>query len=257
MDDMHWPLTLLSRAINYKNLTHAAANIGISQPQLSRVIGKLEEEFSVVLLDRESKRKSSWTIEAQKLGTLYSSHSKNLQKSIESLLKDNYPKEISVGILEGLIDISSKICHKLLSETDLEKISLNVYDLSELQDRFSKGELDLVLTSTISGAKKQNRIINLGYQTLDHSSHEKAELHIISPYEEATLKTKPKDIKTLVSNSLATRKYWLNNYRGSGQMPSVVSDKKTSDSIPVYLFGHEQINSKLWQKVQSLNTTIH
>ncbi len=255
MEDMHWPLTLLSRAINYKNLTHAAANIGISQPQLSRVIGKLEEEFSVVLLDRESKRKSSWTIEAQKLGSLYTNHSKNLQKSIEGLLKDNYPKEIAVGILEGLIEISSEICHKLLNETDLEKISLNVYDLSELQDKFSKGELDIVLTSSISGSKKQTRLVNLGYQTLDYSAHENAELHIMSPYEEATLKSKPKDVKTLVSNSLATRKFWLGNYRGLGQMPSEITDKKASDSVPVYLIGHEQINVKLWQKVQSLSVT--
>lgn len=250
---MHWPLTLLSRAINYKNLTHAAANIGISQPQLSRVIGKLEDEFSVVLLDRESKRKSGWTTQAQKLGQLYSGHSKVLQKSIESLLKDNYPKEISIGILEGLIEVSSKISHDLLQETDLEKVTLNVYDLSELQDRFSKGELDLVLTSSISGSKKQNRVINLGYQTLDVTKHQTPELSIVSPYEEATLKSKSKGIKTLVSNSLATRKFWLSHYKGVGQLPSEISDNQTKNSVPVYLIAHEQVNPKLWQKVQSAN----
>jgi len=257
MEDMHWPLTLLSRAINYKNLTHASANIGISQPQLSRVIGKLEDEFSVVLLDRESKRKSSWTTEAQKLGQLYSSHSKNLQKSIESLLKDNYPKEVSVGILEGLIGISSQICNELLNQTDLEKITLNVFDLSELQDKFSKGDLDLVLTSTISGAKKQSRLISLGYQTLDVNSHKQPRFHVISPYEEATLKNKHKGVKTLVSNSLATRKFWLDNYEGLGQVPSAITQDKSSNSIPVYLIGHEQMNSKLWQKVQSLIVSQH
>ena len=91
-------------------------------------------------------------------------------------------------------------------------------------------------------------MINLGYQTLDHSSHEKAELYIISPYEEATLKTKPKDIKTLVSNSLATRKYWLSNYRGSGQMPSEVSEwakGKEEDILNEAIKAKEQIERAL------------
>ena len=187
MEDMHWPLTLLSRAINYKNLTHAANNIGISQPQLSRVISKIEDEFSVVLLDRESKRKSSWTTEAEKLAHLYKGYSSNLQNSIENLLQHAFPKEVKVGTLEGLIGVSSTICEKLLNKTELEIVSLDVYDLSELQNLFSKGELDIIFTSHLPGAKKVARLINLGFQTLDAVDHS-SDLSVMSSYDFAIQK---------------------------------------------------------------------
>ncbi len=245
---MHWPLTLLSRAIDYKNLTHAANNIGISQPQLSRIISKIEEEYSVVLLDRESKRKSAWTSEAQKLAQLYKGYSRNLKNSITNLLQDAFPKEITVGTLEGLIEVASSLCEVMLRETALEVINLDVYDLSELQNLFSKNELDLIFTSTLPGAKKMSRQVDLGYQTLDPVKQNK-DLSVVSSYEFAMQKKKPKTTKVLVSNSLATRKHWLDDYNGSGVLPSKLIKGKADQGEPVYLLGHEQLNFKVWTYV--------
>ena len=167
MEDMHWPLTLLSRAIHYKNLTHAASNIGISQPQLSRLVAKIEEHFSVVLLDRDSKRKASWTKDAIDLAEVYTNYTRNLKNSIDRVLTDAFPKEVKVGALEGLISVSSTACHSVLDNSLLEVLSLDIFDLAELQGRYSKGELDVIFTSRLPGAKKPKRMLLLGYQTLD------------------------------------------------------------------------------------------
>ncbi len=256
MDELHWPLTLLSRAINYKNLTHAAANIGISQPQLSRIISKLEAELKVSLLDRESKRKSSWTKEAHNLGELYQQYSNKLQKSIEAVIEKNYPKEIFIGTLEGLIGISSELCNELFHQTDIEIIHLNVFDLSELQDKFSRGELDVAFTSTLSGAKKQTRSLGLGYQTLNQEGDRNSAVFVVSPYEKAMSKIKSGSKKTLISNSLATRKLWLSSYDGKGQLPSKVLLKKTDSSIPVHLVVNEHLNVNLWNRIKAVHKKI-
>ena len=49
MDHLHWPLSVLSKAIHHKNLSAAADHIGLSQPQLSRLIAQLEEELGVIV----------------------------------------------------------------------------------------------------------------------------------------------------------------------------------------------------------------
>ena len=62
-----YELSVLSKAVMHRNLSLAAVHVGLSQPQLSRLIQKLEGELRVVLLDRASRRKSGWTPVAHEL----------------------------------------------------------------------------------------------------------------------------------------------------------------------------------------------
>lgn len=61
MQQLYYELGVLAKAVNFKNLSAAALHVGLSQPQLSRIIAKIEEELKIVLLDRSAKRKSGWT----------------------------------------------------------------------------------------------------------------------------------------------------------------------------------------------------
>ncbi|MHA0112066.1 LysR family transcriptional regulator, partial [Klebsiella pneumoniae] len=67
-----WDLSVLTRATQYANLSIAADHVGISQPQLSRIVAKLEDQLGLILLDRESRRKSAWTPAAHRLADIYS-----------------------------------------------------------------------------------------------------------------------------------------------------------------------------------------
>jgi len=71
MEHFNWELSVLSRAVAYQNLSGASQHVGLSQPQLSRIIQKLEAQWSVVLLDRSAKRKACWTPAAYKLARVY------------------------------------------------------------------------------------------------------------------------------------------------------------------------------------------
>ena len=75
---------------------------------------------------------------------------------------------------------------------------------------------------------------------------------MVSSYEYAVQKKRKKDIKILVSNSLATRKFWFENFKGSGVLPSQIMSKKPKNGEPVYLLGHEQLNVKVWQKINEV-----
>ena len=55
MQNFSHEFSVLRRAVAYKNLTAASQNIGISQPQLSRIVAKLEQELDVKLLNRDRK----------------------------------------------------------------------------------------------------------------------------------------------------------------------------------------------------------
>ena len=59
MEYLSWDLAILSRATHYPNLSIASTHVGLSQPQLSRIVAKLEEQYGVQLLDREARRDQS------------------------------------------------------------------------------------------------------------------------------------------------------------------------------------------------------
>ena len=167
MENLHWELAVLGRAVHYKNLTGAAEHVGLSQPQLSRIVAKLEGELDVILLDRTARRQSGWTPIAFKIAETYARHSRKLAQSLQQLQSGGQITQISIGALEGLAALASDLGNHLFERTKVHLIELNVYDLSELEERFAKGELDLALTCREPGRSKRRFERTLGYQDVE------------------------------------------------------------------------------------------
>ncbi len=105
MDNLHWQLSVLSRAIQYKNLSGAAEHVGLSQPQLSRIISRIESELGVVLLDRSVRRKSGWTPIAFKIAEIYLQSSRKLSSSLQQLNNEEQISQLNVVCFEGMLEI--------------------------------------------------------------------------------------------------------------------------------------------------------
>src|SRR5687767_14472141 len=103
MDNLASELSLLSRAILYPNLSTASVQIGVSQPQLSRVVMKLEQELKVVLLERQSRRHSTWTPMAYRLSEMYADLSHKFDSRLKEIIEGESPTHIKIGTLEGLL----------------------------------------------------------------------------------------------------------------------------------------------------------
>lgn len=277
MDHLHWPLSVLGKAIHYKNLSAAANHIGLSQPQLSRLIAKLEDELGVVLLDRAARRKSGWTPVAYKVADVYFRNSRKLSAALQEVQSEDLIQHVSFGSLEGLVPLAIELCQSMLNDTKIPVVELNVYDLSELEEKFEKDELDLILTCREPGRAKYKHLRALGWQDLvivdaenrKAGTLEGAELKVLSPFEHANLiqagkrnaskreKDETSDSRMLVSNSLAIRKLYIEKFGGRGQVPSrVLTDRPgTETEKPVYLIGSDIIAPGLWDKLE--NAKLH
>lgn len=270
MDHLHWPLSVLGKAIHHKNLSAAANHIGLSQPQLSRLIAKLEEELGVVLLDRTARRKSGWTPVAYRVADLYFRSSRKLQSQLQELQGTDQVQHIHVGTLEGLVPLAVEVCKNLLIETKIPVVELNVYDLSELEERFEKDELDLFLTCREPGKTKHRYVRSLGWQdlTMEGSSRESG-LRVMSPFEFAKLiqtgkrnasrreKDETATSRIVVSNSLALRRRFMADLGALGQVPSEVRSRRpgTSTEQPVYMIGHEILPPAVWETLNTMKLT--
>ena len=58
LQNLAYELSVLVKAVQHKNLSAAAVHVGLSQPQLSRLVAKIEHELNIILLDRTARRKS-------------------------------------------------------------------------------------------------------------------------------------------------------------------------------------------------------
>lgn len=264
----HWELSVLSRAVAYPNLSGAAGNIGISQPQLSRIISRLEEAIGLQLLDRSSRRKSGWTPVAFRLAELYGSASAILQNQLKALGGSRVQKQLKIGTLEGLAKVAADFCHTLFREAEIELIELDVHDLHVLEEHFAKGALDLMFASRLPGRKKPRYTRLLGYQTLERVSREGegSRTLVLSPFERATRRdTAGREIsvaedgaRVLVSNSLAVRRRWLEEAGGRGVLPSELRSKASASGsdrgLPVHLVGADALSPAFWQKIQKIKS---
>ncbi|MES2856958.1 MAG: LysR family transcriptional regulator [Bdellovibrionota bacterium] len=255
MDNIHWQLSILSKAIHYKNLSGAAAHVGLSQPQLSRIISRLEDELGVVLLDRAARRKSGWTPVAFKIADTYFRTSRKLTQSLQQLKSDDQVTQISIGTLEGLVPLANDFCRQLL-ESKIHLIELNVFDLSELEERFEKDEMDLIFTCRSPGKHKYKNVRPLGYQVIQKQG-DAGNLRVFSQFEYSShvnsRKASSKDSRVLMSNSLAVRKYWIEDFGGGGFVPSDVRrQKKAETDVPVVMVASDMINPALWQRFESI-----
>lgn len=264
LEGLSWELSVLSKAVAYKNLSGAAQNVGISQPQLSRIVGKLESELRGVLLDRGSRRKSGWTPLAFQIAEVYLSSVRGLNSEVQKLLEGSEPRMMHVGTLEGLIPLATKFGHHILNQTSVETVELNVYDLNVLEEKFFKGDLDVIFTAREPGRKKYQYCKVLGYQSLElMESNDK--FRVMSSFEFGVSEVKAGrnkskkganvEARTVISNSLAVRRQWIENFGGEGTLPSPVRSSKKGTSTgkvveedEVHLFAQDYVSPTFWEK---------
>jgi LysR family transcriptional regulator, transcriptional activator for aaeXAB operon len=256
MEYLNWDLDVLGRAVAFSNLSSASANIGVSQPQLSRIIAKLEGQFAVSLLNRDTKRKSTWTAEAHKLAEIYRTAFLDFRVAAQHLVAESEQVTIRMGALEGLIDIAMAICEQLFATTKSHLIELDVYDLPDLEEKYLGGHLDFIFTLREPGLKKPKYKKLLGYQTIDvHGASDG--IQVLSLFEQANMKTSPgkknatqalPNPKVFASNSLAVRERWIREFRGYGTLPSKIHPSKANSAheLPALLIAGEHISKALW-----------
>ncbi|MDR3608316.1 MAG: LysR family transcriptional regulator [Oligoflexia bacterium] len=263
LEDLSWELSVLSRAVVYRNLSGAAQNIGLSQPQLSRILHRLEAEFESILLDRSSRRKAAWTPLAHQIAEAYLKSVRSLNGQVLKLLEGTEPKLIHIGTLEGLVPVALRFGHHILTETTVQMLDLDVFDLNVLEEKFFQGDLDVIFTAREPGRKKYGYTRLLGYQTLQwHAFKNESEFSVMSSYEYAVksnraAKTETSQPRTLISNSLLVRRHWLEEYGGSGTTPSELHVRKQSPKSgdheeEVYLFGQDSLSVGFWKKLNEL-----
>jgi hypothetical protein len=250
MEDLHWPLTVLSKAIDYKNMTGASQNIGLSQPQISRLITKIEDSLGLSLIDRSSPRASSWTPQARSLAEIYQQSSRKLEHALETLKEDHFPQTLNIGTLEGLSDLAIKYGKKVLEQTGLKQLHINVFDQNEMESKYLMADLDLIFTSRSIGQKKYLYSKIIGHQSFTQFKGTGPD-HVFSPFEHSGLKREKaqKLPKSFISNSLALRSEWLNRFGGKGQIPSTVkkgTDSSLKGTSPVLVIAQDYLHPKLW-----------
>lgn len=255
IQSLHWQLAVLSKAIHYKNLTGAASHVGLSQPQLSRIIARLEEELGVLLLDRAARRKSGWTPIAFKIADTYFQNSRKLTQSLQQLTTEDHILSLTIGTLEGILPIANEFCRQLFEVVKIQSVELNVYDLNELEEHFEKNELDLMFTFREPGKHKYRHVRQLGFQVVEKSGAGSGP-RVFSGFDYANFihrntskRQAAIEQRVLISNSLAVRKHWILEMGGAGILPSEVRRKKTSETdSPVLLMASDMFNTALWQK---------
>lgn len=252
MEEIFYELSILSKASGYKNLTLASQNIGLSQPQLSRIVAKIEQTLHVSLLDRSAKRKSGWTTEAFKLVHLYSQSIRKFQNEVELFKTGGHVKSLKIACLEGHMDFVLAWVNKLYEELTIRNIEVNIYDIDLLEKNFLKGNYDLVLTARDIGKKKFQYQSILGHQFIKIQD-DKSDTIVLSPFE---LNSRQLEVnakvhkKILVSNSLQLRKRWLYEMGGKGSIPSPILHRKNSrEGIPVTLLAQDTFHPELWKGI--------
>jgi hypothetical protein len=245
--DLSWELSVLARSVSYKNLSGASGHVGLSQPQLSRIVSRLEGALDVVLLDRTSRRSSGWTPAAFRVAELYSKASRHLQTDLQKLLGASQLKEVRIGALEGLMHAAMAFARHLFEAMGAQVVELDIFDLDMLEENFLKESLEFILTVREPGRRKHHLIRTLGYQRLEEFGAQK-DFRVVSPFEYGS-KTKSKEkSKTLISNSLAVRRHWLEHIGGQGFVPSTIHKTALSGQHEVLLIGSSQLSHSFWKK---------
>lgn len=246
-------LAVLSKAIEHKNLSAAAVHIGLSQPQLSRLISKLEQDLNVVLLDRSARRKSGWTDLAKELAISYRKQIHRLEDEIFTIAQNRETTELKIGTLEGLSHLAIQFAKMAYDKLNIQTIYLDILDFKDLDSDFIEGSLDLIFTVRSPSAKKNNHMIEVGYQQTEEVSSNPDYL-VISPFELNKLPTKNlvSSQKRLISNSLSVRTHWFSEYGGIGNIPVDAKKGKGKGHYTVYLIGQDIMSPKLWQSIEKL-----
>jgi len=250
MDELYAPLSILSKAVAYKNLTGASKHIGLSQPQLSRVVKQLEGALNITLLDSSSPRHSSWTPEARSIADVFKQSKQNLGTAISQIQTESLPKEIRIGCLEGLLDEAKKFANRLLKIDYIQNVFVYSHDLNILEAKFISSELDLLVSSRSPKIKKYEFVKLIGYQDFIPLGSKKDETQILSTFEYLSQKKSQKDKKSLITNSLYFKKNYQKEFGGYSSSPgAVVKTPKTNDNAEVLVIGQDYFNKDLWSEL--------
>lgn len=252
MQQIYYELSVLAKAIHFKNLSGAALHVGLSQPQLSRIIAKIEDELKIVLLDRSAKRKSGWTAIAFQLSEMFEKSIKRLEGELMSISQNQMAAEIHIGTLEGLSSFAMKVCRHCFDHIGVNKIFIEIYDLNELEAHFLSGHLDLIFTSKSPGRQKFKYLMELGFQVLEKIQSSKS-YAVLSSFEYGRSSKKEfDDFKhILITNSLSMRREWFKQIGGTGYLPTEAKRGKSKEHEPVLMIGTEILNPKLWEQITS------
>ncbi len=252
LESLFWDLSVLARAVVFSNLSSASRHIGLSQPQLSRIVKKIEDELEVQLLDREAKRKSGWTRAAMDLAEQFSKGSRDLTRQLEGAVKHVKLTEIRIGTLEGLTPLAVALAHELISTDNFERADLDVHDIGDLEDHFLRGHYDVIFSFREPGNRKFRFVETLGYQRFQVIDTSR-EIFVGSHFEARNLETRSKKNKAkkkyVISNSLLVRREWLENWGGHGNLPSELQRDKSSTRADqlVMMIGTDDLPKPLWE----------
>lgn len=250
MQQIYYELSVLAKAIHFKNLSAAALHVGLSQPQLSRIIARIEDDLKIVLLDRSAKRKSGWTPVAFQLSEIFEKSIKRLETELHGISNNQMVGELHIGTLEGLSDFALNTTRLCFEEVGVTKITLDIFDLNELEANFMSGNLDLIFTSKSPGRQKFTYLAELGFQRLEEINSSK-DFAVLSSFEYG--RANKKELESFphifVSNSLSIRRGWFEKNGGTGHMPTEAKRGRAKDAEPVLLIGSELLNPVLWTNI--------
>jgi DNA-binding transcriptional LysR family regulator len=240
-------LSVLSKAVAFSNLSSASRHVGLSQPQLSRIVKKIEGELGIQLLDREARRKSAWTRAALELADRFSRGTRELGRQIDAVSSQAMPREIRVATLEGLSALAVRLGRRLLDTGKFERVDLDVHDIGDLEEHFLRGHYDVIFSFREPGNRKFRFVEELGYQTLKPVETSK-DVFVGSPFEARHARKIKARGKLVISNSLLIRREWLQQWGGHGLLPAEVHPKKCESSHDevVLMVGAEELPKSLW-----------
>ena len=127
------------------------------------------------------------------------------------------------------------------------------------------GEIkDLLISSREPGRKKFTNSRILGYQYLAYLDKTE-KWHVMSSFEFGQFIThqhrakKPTDTVAIVSNSLAARRAWFENYGGMGRLPSAIQKTpiQGKDNLTVYLIASDTLPITIWQDLSKFNPKLY
>lgn len=252
LQNLTYELSVLSKAVQHKNLSAAAIHVGLSQPQISRLIAKIESELNVVLLDRTARRKSGWTQIAIDLSTIFSKGINRLESEVLAIVQERELSELRIGTLEGLSNIAMQFAKNCFEELHMKSIHLDILDFKDLDSQFLSGGLDLIFTVKAPSKQKFGHQLEVGTQQMEKISSD-SNFFICSPFELTGDKTIEQQHKHLfVSNSLSLRQRWLTEFGGTGILPTETKKGRGKGYYSVLLFGSDLISPKLWNQISEI-----
>ncbi len=253
LQSLAYELSVLAKAIQHKNLSAAAVHVGLSQPQLSRLVAKIESELKVVLLDRTARRTSGWTPLAQQLAMTFAKGMGPPHGEPPPLAEERDITEVRIGSLEGLSSLSTQFARSCFDQLGLKLVYLDLLDFRDLDAQFLSGNLDLIFTVKNPSKQKYTKMIEVGFQQMEKVNSDPSTL-VCSPFEYAGLdKSELQEAShILVSNSLSLRSDWLHDIGGSGTLPVDAKKGRGKGYYSIYLIGSDLLSPRLWEQMKNL-----